>query len=41
MLQLNIEFCQQNGPERGQVEDWHLTEKMMVVPGRDNRMCYL
>ena len=27
MLQPERGFCQQNGPERGQVQDWHPNEK--------------
>ena len=25
------DFCQQNGPERGQVQDWYPNEKMVLV----------
>ena len=32
-------FCQQNGPERGQVQDWYPNEKMMVVFVCLNRCC--
>ena len=32
MLQPEHGFCQQNGPENGQVEDWYSNEKMVVLP---------
>ena len=32
LLQLEHGFCQQNGLERGQVQDWYPNEKMVVVP---------
>ena len=32
-------FCQQNGPERGQVQDWYPNEKMVVVPVCLNGRC--
>ena len=32
MLQPDNGFCQQNGPERGLVQDWYPNEKMVVVP---------
>ena len=31
MLQQEHGFCQQNGPKRGQVQDWYPNENMMVV----------
>ena len=31
MLQPEHEFCQHSGPECGQVQDWYLNEKMMLV----------
>ena len=33
-------FYQQNGPERGQVHDSYLNEKMVVVPVCLNGRCY-
>ena len=32
LLQPKHGFFPQNGPERGQVQDWYPNEKMMVVP---------
>ena len=32
LLQPGHGFCQQNGLERGQAQDWYLNEKMVVVP---------
>ena len=32
LLQSNHEFCQQNGPEHGQAQDWLPNEKVVVVP---------
>ena len=32
MLQTEHGFCQENGPERGQMPDWYPNEKMMVIP---------
>ena len=32
-------FCQQNGAERGQVQDWYPNEKMVVVPVCLNGRC--
>ena len=40
LLQPEHDFCQQNGAERGQVQDWYPNEKMMVVPiCLSNRCC--
>ena len=39
LLQPEHGFCQQNGPERGQVQDWYPNEKMVVVPVCLNRCC--
>ena len=33
LLQAEHGFCQQNGPEGGQLQDWYPDDKMMVVPG--------
>ena len=41
MLQPEHEFCQQNGLEYGQVQDWHPNKKMMVVPVCLNGRCVL
>ena len=32
LLQPEHGFCQQNGLQRGQVQDWYPNEKMVVVP---------
>ena len=32
LLQREYGFCQQNKPERGQLQDWYPNEKMVVVP---------
>ena len=32
LLQPEHGFCQKNGSERGQTQDWHMNEKMVVVP---------
>ena len=32
LFQSEYGFCQQNGPERGRVEDWYPNEKIVVVP---------
>ena len=39
LLQPEHGFCQQNGLERGQVQDWHTNEKMGVVPVCMNGRC--
>ena len=39
LLQPEHGFCQQNGPERGQVQDWYPNEKMVVVPSCLNGGC--
>ena len=39
LLQAEHGFCQQNEPERGQLQDWYLDEKMMVVPVSLNGRC--
>ena len=31
LLQPQHGFCQQNGPERDEVQDWYRNEKMVVV----------
>ena len=33
------EFCQQYGPECGQLQDWYPDEKMVVVPVSLNGRC--
>ena len=37
LLQPQHVFCQQNGPERDEVQDWYRNEKLVVVPVRTNR----
>ena len=32
LLQPEHGFCQKNGSQRGQTQDWYLNEKMVVVP---------
>ena len=32
LLQPEHEFCQKNGSERGQTQDWYMNEKMVVLP---------
>ena len=39
LLQPEHRFCQQNGPELGQLQDWYLKEKMVVVPVSLNGSC--
>ena len=39
LLQLEHEFCQQNGSQRGQLQDWYPDGKMMVVPVCWNGRC--
>ena len=40
LLQPEHGFCEQNGPERGQVQDWYPNEEMVVVPVcLSNRCC--
>ena len=39
LLQPEYGFCQQNGPEHGQVQEWYQNEKMVVVPGWLNSKC--
>ena len=39
LLQPEHGFCQQNGPESGQVQDWYPNEKMVVVPVCLNGRC--
>ena len=39
MLQPEHEFCQQNGLERGQVQNWYPNQKMVVVPVSLNGRC--
>ena len=39
LLQPEHGFCQQNGPEHGQLQDWYLDEKMLVVPFCLNGRC--
>ena len=39
LLQPEYEFCQQNGKERGQLQDWYPDEKMMVFPVCLNVRC--
>ena len=33
LFQPELGFCQNNGSERGQTQDWYPNEKMVVVPG--------
>ena len=39
LLQPEHGFCQQNGLECGQVQDWYPNEKMVVVPVCLNGRC--
>ena len=39
LLQPEHGFCQQNGPELGQLQDWYQDEKMVVVPACLNGRC--
>ena len=39
LLQPKHGFCQQNGPECGQAQDWHPNEKMVVIPVSSNGLC--
>ena len=39
LLQPEHGFCQQNGPESGQLHDWYPNEKMVVVPVYLNGRC--
>ena len=39
LLQLEHEFCQQNEPARGQVQDWYPNEKNEGVPVCLNGRC--
>ena len=39
MLQPGHEFCQQYGPECGQLQDWYPDEKMVVAPVSLNGRC--
>ena len=39
LLQPEHGFCQQNGPEHGQLQDWYPDEKMLVVPFCLNGRC--
>ena len=39
MLQPGHEFCQQYGPECGQLQDWYPDEKMVVAPISLNGIC--
>ena len=39
LLQPEHGFCRQNGPERGQIQDWYPNEKMVVVSVCLNGRC--
>ena len=39
MLQPEHGFCQQNGPERGPLQNWYPDEKMVVFPICFNGRC--
>ena len=39
MFQSKHGFCQNNGPERGQTQDWYPNEKMVVEPVCLNGRC--
>ena len=39
LLQPEQGFCQQNGTERGQAQDWYPNETMVVVPICLNGRC--
>ena len=39
LLQPEYGFCQKNGSERGQTQDWYMNEKMAVVPTCLNGRC--
>ena len=39
MFQSKHGFCQNNGSERGQTQDWYPNEKMVVVPVCLNSRC--
>ena len=39
LLQPEHGFCQQNGPEHGQLQDWYPDENMLVVPFCLNGRC--
>ena len=40
LLQPEHGFCQQNRPERGELQDWHPDEKMVVVLIYLNGRCF-